>query len=94
MYGEDELDVALIQPPLFKPIFPEDQNPVFNQYLSAVTGRSALKNDLGTEPNHGLLQLASILITAGIKQMCSISMFWTSRSGRDGRLSARTTSVT
>ena len=67
MYSEEELDVALFQPPLFKPIFPEDQDPVFNQYLGIVTGHAALMNDLGTEPNHGLLQLAAILIAAGIK---------------------------
>lgn len=67
MYGEDELDVALFQPPLFKPIFPEDQDPVFNQYLGVVTGHAALMNDLGTEPNHGLLQLAAILMAAGAK---------------------------
>lgn len=67
MYSEDELDVALFQPPLFRPIFPEDQDPVFNQYLGVVTGHAALMNDLGTEPNHGLLQLAAILMDAGIK---------------------------
>ena len=67
MYGEDELDVALFQPPLFRPIFPEDQDPVFNQYLAIVTGNTALMNDLGTEPNHGLLQLASILLAAGAR---------------------------
>lgn len=67
MYGEDELDVALFQPPLFRPIFPEDQDAVFNQYLAVVTGNTALMNDLGTEPNHGLLQLASILLTAGAR---------------------------
>ena len=67
MYSEDELDVALFQPPLFRPIFPEDQDPVFNQYLGVVTGHAALMNDLGTEPNHGLLQLAAILMAAGIK---------------------------
>jgi hypothetical protein len=65
MYREEELDVALLQPPLFKPIFPEDQDPVFNHYLGVVTGRTALMNDLGTEPNHGLLQLAAILRRAG-----------------------------
>lgn len=65
MYREDELDVALLQPPLFKPVFPEDQDPVFNHYLSVVTGHTALMNDLGTEPNHGLLQLAAILQHAG-----------------------------
>lgn len=67
MYSEEELDVALLQPPLFKPIFPEDQDPVFNQYLGIVTGHSALMNDLGTEPNHGLLQLAAILTAAGAR---------------------------
>ena len=67
MYGKDELDVALVQPPLFKPIFPENQDPVFNQYLSVVTGHAALMNDLGTEPNHGLLQLAAILTAAGVR---------------------------
>lgn len=67
MYAEDELDVALLQPPLFKPIFPEDQDPVFNHYLSVVTGHTALMNDLGTEPNHGLLQLAAILQRAGAR---------------------------
>jgi hypothetical protein len=67
IYGDDELDVALFQPPLFKPIFPEDQDPVFNQYLGVVTGHAALMNDLGTEPNHGLLQLAAILLAAGAK---------------------------
>jgi radical SAM superfamily enzyme YgiQ (UPF0313 family) len=67
MYGEDELDVALLQPPLFKPIFPEDQDPVFNEYLGVVTGHAALMNDLGTEPNHGLLQLAAILAKAGVR---------------------------
>ena len=44
------------QPPLFKPVFPEDQDPVFNRYLGAVTRHAALMNDLGTGPNHGLLQ--------------------------------------
>lgn len=67
MYSEEELDVALLQPPLFKPIFPEDQDPVFNQYLGIVTGHAALMNDLGTEPNHGLLQLAAILTAAGAR---------------------------
>ena len=67
MYREEELDVALMQPPLFKPIFPEDQDPVFNQYLGIITGRTALMNDLGTEPNHGLLQLAAILQRAGAR---------------------------
>lgn len=67
MYREDELDVALLQPPLFKPIFPEDQDPVFNHYLGVVTGHTALMNDLGTEPNHGLLQLAAILQRAGAR---------------------------
>jgi len=67
MYADDELDVALLQPPLFKPIFPEDQDPVFNQYLGIVTGHAALMNDLGTEPNHGLLQLAAILTAAGAR---------------------------
>ena len=67
MYLEEELDVALLQPPLFKPIFPEDQDPVFNEYLGIVTGRAALMNDLGTEPNHGLLQLAAILLRAGAR---------------------------
>src|SRR5581483_10918105 len=67
MYHEDELDVALLQPPLFKPVFPEDQDPVFNHYLGIVTGHTALMNDLGTEPNHGLLQLAAILQRAGAR---------------------------
>ncbi len=67
MYTEQELDVALLQPPLFKPIFPEDQDPVFNHYLGIITGRAALMNDLGTEPNHGLLQLAAILQRAGAR---------------------------
>jgi radical SAM superfamily enzyme YgiQ (UPF0313 family) len=67
MYHDDELDVALLQPPLFKPIFPEEQDPVFNHYLGVVTGHTALMNDLGTEPNHGLLQLAAILQRAGAR---------------------------
>ena len=70
MYSEDELDVALFQPPLFRPIFPEDQDPVFNQYLGVVTGHAALMNDLGTEPNHGLLQLAAILIGRRHQDRC------------------------
>ena len=54
-------------PLLFKPVFPEDQDPVFNQYPGVVTGHAALMNDLGTGPNHGLLQQAAILLTAGAK---------------------------
>jgi len=65
MYGDQELDVALFQPPLFKRVFPEDQDEVFNKYLGIVTGQNAMMNDLGTEPNHGLLQLAAILREAG-----------------------------
>ena len=67
MYAEEELDVPLIQPLLFKPVFPEDQDPVSNQYPGVVTGHAALMNDLGTGPNHGLLQQAVILLTAGAK---------------------------
>ncbi len=47
MYAEEEPDVALIQPPLVKPVFPKDQDPVFNQYPDAATGHAALMNDLG-----------------------------------------------
>jgi len=50
MYAEEEPDVALIQPPLVKPVFPKDQDPVSSQYPGAVTGHAALMNDLGTEP--------------------------------------------
>lgn len=32
---------ARLQPPLFKPIFPEEQDPVFNHYLGIVTARAA-----------------------------------------------------
>ena len=41
MYAEEELDVPLIQPLLVKPVFPEDQDPVFNRYPGAVTGHAA-----------------------------------------------------
>jgi anaerobic magnesium-protoporphyrin IX monomethyl ester cyclase len=61
MYSDTNLDVILLQPPLYKPIFPDEQDEVFNQYQRIVYGRNALMNDLGTEPNHGLLQLAAIL---------------------------------
>ncbi len=47
MSAEEEPDVALIQPPLVKPVFPKDQDPVFNQYPGAVTSHAALMNDLG-----------------------------------------------
>ena len=67
MYAEEELDVPLIQPLPLKPVFPEDQDPMLNQYPGAVTGHAALMNDLGTGPNHGLLQQAAILLTAGAK---------------------------
>ena len=67
MYAEEELDVPLIQPLLFKPVLPEDQDPVSSQYPGVVTGHPALMNDLGTGPNHGHLQQAVILLTAGAK---------------------------
>jgi radical SAM superfamily enzyme YgiQ (UPF0313 family) len=67
MYTRQELDVAFLQPPLFKPIFPEDQDEVFNYYQRVVSGLSTPMNDLGTEPNHGLLQLAAILLNEGIQ---------------------------
>ena len=59
--------VALSQPPLFKPVFPGGQDPVSSRYPGAVTGHAALMNDLGTGPNHGLIQQAAILLTAGAK---------------------------
>ncbi len=66
MYAEQDLDVVLLQPPLFKPIFPEDQDEVFNYYQQVITGFSTPMNDLGTEPNHGILQLAAILLNQGV----------------------------
>ncbi len=81
--------VALSQPPVFKPVFPGGQDPVFNRYPGAVTGHAALMNDLGTGPNHGLLQQAAILLTAGAKTDVSDSTSWTPRCAGAGGLSAR-----
>ncbi|MEV4278655.1 B12-binding domain-containing radical SAM protein [Actinoplanes xinjiangensis] len=67
MHQDQRLEVALLQPPLFKAIFPEEQDAVFNEYMRAISGLSTPMMDLGTEPNHGLLQLAAILIADDVK---------------------------
>lgn len=66
MYRPGEYDVLFLQPMLYQRWFAEEQNEVFLYHQRVTEGHSALMNDLGTEPNHGILQLAAILMRAGV----------------------------
>ena len=76
---------VLIQPLPFKPVFPEDKDPVSSQYPGAVTGHPAPMNDLGAraEPR------PSPSGRRVRRPTCSISTSWTSRCAGAGGLPAR-----
>lgn len=66
MYSEPDHDVLFLQPTLYQRWFAHEQNEVFLAHQQVVEGHAALMNDLGTEPNHGILQLAAILAQDGL----------------------------
>lgn len=67
MYSDGDHDVLFLQPTLYQRWFAHEQNEVFLHHQKIVEGHAALMNDLGTEPNHGILQLAAILLQDGLR---------------------------
>lgn len=59
--------MLFLQPTLYQRWFADEQNEVFLRHQQIAEGHVALMNDLGTEPNHGILQLAAILTQDGLR---------------------------